>query len=104
MSDTPQYVVPKNITVAQAMQKKGKATASELVKITGKDMKTVNSAVKTLYSSNKIHIGEYVLSKRGKLSKVWYWGDGDDAREPVTNKQEFIPRLDEAAAWLRNPI
>jgi hypothetical protein len=105
MSDVPQYVVPKNITVGRALQKCEKATVSVLVVLTGKDIKHVRNSIKTLYTTNKIHIGSYELSRRGKLSKVWHWGDGDDAREPVvTDKQAFIPRLDEAAAWLRNPI
>jgi hypothetical protein len=66
----------------------------------------VLNTVKTLHERSKIHIGSYELTKRGKVSRVWHWGDGDDAREPVTEngKQLFIPRLDEAAAWLRNPI
>ena len=104
MSDVPQYVVPKNITVGKALQKVGKATVSALVVLTGKDIKTVRNSIKTLYVTNKVHIGSYEVSKRGKIVRVWYWGDGDDAREPVvTDKQAFIPRLDEAAAWLRNP-
>ena len=106
MNDVPQFVVPKNITVGRALQKCGKATVSALVVLTGKDIKHVRNSLKTLYTTNKVHIGSYELSKRGKLSHVWHWGDGDDAREPVTEngKQVFIPRLDEAAAWLRNPI
>ena len=106
MSEIPQYVVPKNITVGKALQKVGKATVSALVVLTGKDIKHVRNSIKTLYTTNKIHIGSYELSRRGKLSKVWHWGDGDDAKEPVDSngKLTFIPRPDEAAAWLRNPI
>jgi len=106
MNDVPKYVVPKNITVGKALQKIGKATTSALVALTGKDIKTVRNSIKTLYTTNKVHIGSYELTKRGKVSRVWYWGDGDDAREPVDSngKPTFIPRLDEAAAWLRNPI
>jgi len=106
MSEIPQYVVPKNITVGRALQKCGKATVSALVTLTGKDIKHVRNSIKTLYTTNKIHIGSYELSRRGKLSKVWHWGDGDDAKEPVDSngKPTFIPRPDEAAAWLRNPI
>jgi hypothetical protein len=105
MSDVPQFVVPKNVTVGRALQKCGEATVSALVKLTGKDIKHVRNSIKTLYTTNKIHIGAYELSKRGKLSRVWHWGDGDDAREPVDSngKPTFIPRPDEAAAWLRNP-
>jgi hypothetical protein len=106
MSETPQFVVPKNITVGRALQKCGKATVSALVVLTGKDIKHVRNSIKTLYTTNKVHIGSYELSRRGKLSKVWHWGDGDDAREPVTEngKQVFIPHADVAAAWLRNPV
>jgi hypothetical protein len=100
MSEIPQYVVPKNITVGKALQKIGKATVSALVVLTGKDIKTVRNAVKILYTTNKVHIGSYEVSKRGKVSRVWTWGDGDDVREPVVSKQTFIPRPDVAAAWL----
>ena len=103
MTDVPQYVVPKNITVGKALQKVGQATVSALVKITGKDIKSVRNALKILYTTNKVHIGSYELTKRGKLSRVWHWGDGDDAKEPVIDKNEFIPHADIAAAWLRNP-
>ena len=106
MNDVPQFVVPKNITVGKALQKCEKATVSTLVKLTGKDIKHVRNSIKTLYTTNKVHIGSYELSRRGKLSKVWHWGDGDDAREPVDSngKITFIPHADVAAAWLRNPI
>ena len=97
MVDIPQFVSPKK-TVGQVLQKVGKATVSALVVLTRKDIKSVRNAVKILYTTNKIHIGSYELSKRGKLSKIWHWGDGDDAREPVVSKQTFIPRPDEAAA------
>ena len=103
MVDVPQFVLPKK-TVGQVLQKVGKATASALVVLTGKNIKSVRNAVKILYTTNKIHVGSYELSKRGKVSRIWYWGDGDDAREPVVSKQTFIPRPDVAAAWLRNPV
>ena len=99
MIDVPQFVLPKK-TVGQVLQKVGKATASALVVLTGKDIKSVRNAVKILYTTNKIHIGSYELNKRGKVSRVWYWGDGDDAREPVVSKQTFVPRPDVAASWL----
>lgn len=99
MVDVPQFVLPKK-TVGQVLQKVGKATVSALVVLTGKDIKSVRNAVKILYTTNKIHIGSYELNKRGKVSRVWYWGDGDDAREPVVSKQTFVPRPDVAASWL----
>jgi len=95
----------KNLTVAKMLQKHGKATATALVKLTGRPMKSVLSTIKTLHDRSKIHIGGYEINKRGQSSRVWTWGDGDDAREPVMlGKQTFIPHADEAASWLRNPI
>jgi hypothetical protein len=95
----------KNLTVAKMLQSHGKATATALVKLTSRPMKSVLATIKTLHQQSKIHIGSYEFNRRGQLSRVWHWGDGDDAREPVmTGKQAFIPRPDIASAWMRNPI
>ena len=95
-----------NVTVARALQKVGRATASALIKLTGRPQKSVINTLKNLYHQSKIHIGAYTVNKRGQIAKVWVWGDGDDAREPnnAKHKDGFIPRPDVAAAWLRNPI
>jgi len=105
MSDIPKSTV-KGSTVSKTLEKVGHATVSTLVKLTGRPIKSVLSTVKTLHDRSKIHIGAYELNRRGQVSRVWYWGDGDDVREPVMsgNKQVFIPRPDTAAAWLRNPV
>jgi len=104
--DIPKFTTVKGSTVAKVLQSVGRATTSTLVKLTGRPVRSVLSTVKTLHDRSKIHIGSYELSGRGKVSRVWYWGDGDDAREPVDSngKPTFIPRPDTAAAWLRNPI
>jgi hypothetical protein len=87
------------------LQKNGSATASTLVKLTDKPLKSVLSTLKILHNQSKIHVGSFEVNKRGKVSRVWTWGDGDDVREPIMEgKQVFIPRPDEAAAWLRNAI
>ena len=106
MNDIPKFTTVKGSTVAKVLQTVGRATTSTLVKLTGRPVRSVLSTVKTLHERSKIHIGCYILTSRNKMSRVWYWGDGDDAREPVTanGKQLFIPRPDDAAAWLRNPI
>jgi hypothetical protein len=105
MSEMPKFTTVKGSTVAKVLQKVGQATASTLVKLTGRPIHSVLSTLKTLHDRSKIHIGSYEINSRNQVSRVWYWGDGDDAREPVTanNKKVFIPRPDEAAAWLRNP-
>ena len=104
MSEIPKSTV-KGTTVAKVLQAVGRATTSTLVKLTGRPVRSVLNTLKTLHQQSKIHIGSYETTKRGKVSRVWHWGDGDDAQEPVDSngKPTFIPRPDEAAAWLRNP-
>jgi hypothetical protein len=107
MSEMPKFTaIPRGRLVSKALEQEGRATASMLMKITGKSIVTVRDAIKKLYAQSKIHVGGYEMNSRGKLSKVWYWGDGDDVREPIIAKDRpfFTPRPDEAAAWLRNPI
>ena len=105
-TDIQKFTTVKGSTVSKVLQKVGRATASTLVKLTGRPVKSVLSTIKTLHNQSKIHVGDHEVNKRGQVSRVWAWGDGDDAREPniVRNKQEFIPRPDVAAAWLRNSI
>ena len=105
-TEIPKFTTVKGSTVAKVLQKVERATASTLVKLTGRPIKSVLSTLKILHDRSKIHVGDHEVNKRGQVSRVWVWGDGDDAREPniVRNKQEFIPRPDVAAAWLRNPI
>jgi len=105
-TEIPKFTTIKGSTVAKVLQAVGRATTSALVRLTGRPVRSVLSTVKSLHSQSKIHIGSYELGSRGKVSRVWYWGDGDDAREPVDSngKPTFIPRPDAAAAWLRNPI
>jgi hypothetical protein len=104
-TDIPKFTV-KGSTVAKVLQKVNRATASALVKITGRPIKSVLSTLKTLHNRSKIHVGDYEVNKRGQVSRVWYWGDGDDVREPniVRHSDGFTPHADIAAAWLRNPI
>jgi hypothetical protein len=96
----------KSLTVAKMLQKNGGATANKLVKLTGRPIKSVLATIKTLHERSKIHVAAYEINKRGQASRVWVWGDGDDAREPVMlgSKEVFIPHADVASAWLRNPI
>ena len=106
MHDEPKFTTVKGSTVAKVLQKVNCATAKTIVKLTGRPIKSVLSTIKTLHDRSKIHVGSYELNRRGQASRVWHWGDGDDAREPVMlgNKEVFVPRPDVAAAWLRNPV
>ena len=103
MSEIP---TSPNVTVARALQEVSRATASALIKLTGRPQKSVLNTLKNLHHQSKIHIGGYEVNKRGQVAKVWTWGDGDDAREPVmrNDKVAFIPHADVASEWLKNPI
>jgi hypothetical protein len=102
----PKFTTVKGSTVSKVLQQVNHATVSTLVQLTGRPIKSVLSTLKTLHQQSKIHIGGYEINKRNQVSRVWHWGDGDDAREPSTIKHMdgFIPHADIAAAWLRNPI
>ncbi len=106
MNDISKFTTIKGSTVAKVLQKVERATVSTLVQLTGRPIKSVLSTLKTLHDRSKIHIGSYEINKRNQALRVWFWGDGDDAREPniVRHKDGFIPHADVAAAWLRNPI
>lgn len=105
-TDIQKFTTPKSLSVSKALQKVGRGSASAMARITGRPIKSVLSTLKTLHDRSKIHIGEYEINRRGQVTRIWFWGDGDDKREPVIvgNKQAFIPRPDVAAAWLRNPV
>jgi hypothetical protein len=104
--DVPKSTTVKGSTVSKVLRKAERATVSTLVQLTGRPIKSVLATLTTLHQQSKIHIGAYEMNKRNQAARVWHWGDGDDAREPSTveHKNGFIPRPDEAAAWLRNPI
>lgn len=106
MSDVPKFTTDKGLSVAKTLQKVSRASTNELVTLTGRPIKSVLSTLKALHNQSKIHVAAYELNKRGHAtSRIWAWGDGDDAREPVMlGKEVFTPRLDVAASWLRNPI
>ena len=94
----------KGKSVVRALERLSRATAYELAKEVSKTSKDVVASLKSLHSQSKIHIGDYQITSRGKLAKVWFWGDGDDVREPMLNqdKTRFVPRADVAAWWMHD--
>jgi hypothetical protein len=103
MDDMPKFTTVKGSTVAKVLQKVGRATVSALVTMTGRPVRSVLSTVTALHRQSKIHIGDYEVNKKGQISRVWAWGDGDDKLESsIKNKNAFVPRPDVAAAWMFN--
>ena len=76
---------------------------------------TVNAILGNLYKLKQIHIYDWHMSSKRRLSRVYAWGEGIDMKQPpiasmlsayekpVTEKLPW-PRCDIAAAWLINPI
>ena len=95
---------PKGKSVARALERLSRATAYELAREVNKPSKDVVASLNTLYSQSKIHVGDYQITSRGKLAKVWFWGDADDVREPMLNqdKTRFVPRPDVAVWWMHD--
>lgn len=94
----------KSRSVARTLERLSRATASDLARELSRQSKDIAASLNTLYSQSKIHVGDYQITSRGKLSKVWFWGDGDDVREPMLNKDKtrFVPRADIAAWWMHD--
>lgn len=80
------------------------------------DKGAASQAAKELHRDGFLHISEWRMHPKNAGNKVYAYGYGEDAikpapRSPLRNKVEvykapkvFVPRPDEAAAWLRNPL
>ena len=103
---TASAAVARHKLVAKALEQEGRATASMLMKLTGKSITSVRDTLRKLHNRDKIYIGAYEPSSHGRTTIIWCWGNGDDARKPdlVKPKEKFIAHPDMAAAWLRNPV
>lgn len=98
------FARPKGKSVAKALERLSRATAYELAREVNKQSREVVASLNALYSQSKIHVGDYQVTSRGKLAQVWFWGDGDDVREPTLNqdKTKFVPRADVAVWWMHD--
>jgi DNA-binding transcriptional ArsR family regulator len=90
---------------------------SDIARITGLPMKTVNYHVRILRMENLIYVSEWIQNKRNVPTMALSAGNKIDAPKPPLKLQaikkhekklkvyeKFTPRPDEAAAWLLNPI
>jgi len=90
---------------------------SDIAKVTGLPMKTVNYHVRILRMDNLIYVSEWIQNSRNVPTMVLSVGNKLDAPKPPVKPQtimrhekklkvraKFTPRPDEAAAWLLNPI
>lgn len=103
MDDLPKFTKSTGSPVSKALKKVGKATSTQLTEMTKNQPNAVTATLKVLHNQSKIHIGDWETNSRGKLTAVWFWGDGDDKLESsIRHKDGFTPRPDVAAAWLFN--
>ncbi len=75
---------------------------------------TVSAVVAELYRRRMVYISGWARNKQGTPIKIYGWGEGDDAKQPLkTSKPKKVivdevqlpfPRCDVAASWLNNPL
>lgn len=104
MVKVPKFTESNGLSVSKTLKQVGRATPAELTELTGNRSKNVLSTLRTLHGQSKIHIGDWEITNKGRVNPVWFWGDGDDKREPMAPRvrEFFTPRPDLAAAWMFN--
>jgi|688.fasta_scaffold2026488_1 hypothetical protein len=106
-----QYVVNLNATnptkITNALKELGEASSKQLTEITQLPRGSVTGVIKVLHEAGMIHISDWKMNKTTMLTRIYKWGPGEDAEEPVlsyaaSKRKIFKPRADIAAAWLQN--
>ena len=88
----------------------------DMARVLKLDKGTTSQTAKELHDAGLLHIIEWRCNPKNGGNKVYAYGAGKDVTKPESKfasrdkTQEvyvpkvFVPRPDEAAAWLRNPI
>lgn len=100
--------------VQEGLKELGEALAVDLADHVNLPVATVTAVLSELYRRHMVHISGWARNKQGTPIKVYGWGEGVDAKQPLKTskpKQEEVvdvqlpwPRCDVAASWIRNPL
>lgn len=107
-----------NPKIIQAgLQELESSTASALADHVGLPKATVDAVMLELIRQDMIHVCAWARNKQGTRIRVFAWGKGVSAPQPIKvsqNKKQFVPsgipdalnnpRCDIAASWMRNPV
>ena len=101
--------------ILDLLRKNGPMLSLDIATVLKLEKGTASQAAKELHDHGFIHIAEWRTNAKNGGNKVYALGLGEDAVKPELNwkprekveaykKVPFVPRMDVAAAWLRNPI
>ena len=90
------------------------ASTIEISKRTDYPYQSVNAILGSLYKLKQIHVYDWQVSSKRRLSRVYAWGEDIDMKQPPIAPMLKVhkspisnlpwPRCDIAAAWMINPI
>jgi predicted ArsR family transcriptional regulator len=99
--------------IQEGLQELGEALVLDLADHVNLPAATVSAVLAELYRRHMVHISGWARNKQGTPIKVYGWGEGDDAKQPLKTskpkKEEVVvdvqlpwPRCDVAASWIRS--
>jgi predicted transcriptional regulator len=101
--------------ILDLLRKNGPMLSLDMATVLKLDKGTASQASKELHDHGFVHISEWRTNAKNGGNKVYAIGPSTDAVKPEPNwrprvkvevvlKGPFVPQMDVAAAWLRNPI
>ena len=105
----------QNPTIVQeGLKELGESLTIDLAEHVNLPLATVSAVIAELYRRGMVHISGWSRNKQGTPIKVYGWGEGEDAKQPIKGSkpkkvievevQLPFPRCDLAASWIRNSI
>ena len=99
--------------IREGLQELGEALPVDLAEHVDLPKNTVDAVLAEMYRRGMIHIGGWARNKQGTPIKIYAWGEGKDAKQPLKTskpkKEEAVvevqlpwPRCDVAASWIRS--
>jgi hypothetical protein len=101
--------------ILDLLREQGPMLSLDIAAVLNIGKNTAAQTTKELYDHGFVHIAEWRTNSKNGGNKVYKLGIGVDAAKPTSNwkprvkavvvpRRPFVPRMDVAAAWLRNPI
>jgi predicted ArsR family transcriptional regulator len=97
--------------IQEGLKELGEALVVDLADHVNLPVATVSAVLAELYRRHMVHIFGWARNKQGTPIKIYGWGEGDDAKQPLKTskpKQKEVvdvqlpwPRCDVAASWIR---
>jgi predicted ArsR family transcriptional regulator len=105
----------KNPTIIQeGLKELGESLTVDLADHVNLPHSTVSVVLAELYKRHMVHISGWARNKQGTPIKIYGWGEGDDAKQPLKTskpKKKIVdevqlpfPRCDTAASWLTHLV